>query len=254
MNDRAGAMLTRREREILDRVIKRVDYDADRWLREMGEYNDDENGTEAMANKWSNDLSGVGVADWYRRPDVSRAMVRELAAWHVGDPNVWRQNAAIIAYAQGPRVLDYGGGIGTLAVALALARPELQVDILEPGPWCRSFAAHRASMMGANIRIVKNVMARQEYNTIIAMDVIEHLPRPAAFLDMAKLNLAEGGIVAINWIFHRDEGHPQHIAECTPEAVAFHKRLKVLFGPKLEEAAVTQNGWPSIHQRKGEND
>lgn len=238
--------LDERESRALSVSLGSVSDDARAWLDGMGlPWDEREDGTEALARLWHNQSQQGGGegAGWYRRADVSREMLRELASWHSADKNVLLQNASIVKHCGVGKVLDFGGGICTLAIALSLAGSS--VDVIEPGPWMRAFGAERAAMLGAKIRFVDEPDGL--YDSIVAMDVVEHLERPAAFLELAASHLAPNGKIAINWVFHKDHLHPQHIAECTPESGEFHRTLRELFGPKIAEAAVTQNGWPSIH-------
>lgn len=236
----------------LDEVLQSIDTIASDWLAAAGEAYSG-NGTDEMAAKWRGlDPKGDDVAKFYQREDVSLSMVRELSAWHATDPNVRKQSAAIMKFTEGPRILDFGGGIGTLAIALALYSEKLNLDfeieVVEPGPWCRVFAKEQAARLGARISFIEKPTG--EYNTIIGMDVVEHLARPASFLELAHEHLVDSGVLACNWVFYQSEAHPQHIAECTPEAIEFHSELDKLFGPRDESAIVTSNGWPSIHRKK----
>ena len=229
--------------------IDSVLIDARRWLNGMGlPWDEHENGTNALARLWNeqSQQNGSEGADWYKRPDVSREMLRELAAWHAADDNVFLQNASIVSHCGVGRVLDFGGGICTLAIAMSIAGS--LVEVIEPGPWMRAFGAERAARLGARIKFVDAPDGL--YHTIVAMDVVEHMERPAAFLELAAEHLTPSGKIAINWVFHKDDLHPQHIAECTDESAEFHETLANLFGPAIKTAAVTQNGWPSIHERK----
>ena len=241
--------LTARESRGVRLSIDSVLIDARRWLNEMGlPWDEHEDGTNALARLWNAQPQQHGSegAGWYKRPDVSREMLRELAAWHVADANVSLRNASIVSHCGVGRVLDFGGGICTLAIAMSIAGSK--VEVIEPGPWMRAFGAERAARLGARIKFVDAPDGL--YDSIIAMDVVEHMERPAAFLELAAEHLTPSGKIAINWVFHKDDLHPQHIAECTDESAEFHETLANLFGPALESAAMTQNGWPSIHERK----
>ena len=234
----------------LDISLHRLKDKAWEWLAAMGAGKEDGfDGTAVMANLWNTTRSEHDSdLDWYRRADVSQAMICELARWHSTDENVREQFGAIIEFAEGSRFLDFGGGIGTLAIAMALAYPAVLVDVIEPGPWARAFIAERAARLGARVRIVDE--PEGHYNTIVGMDVVEHLAEPVSFLHMAHDHLVDEGVVAMNWVFCQTPSHPQHVNECTDKSIAFHKMREVLFGEPNPDAVVHINGWPSVHRRK----
>ncbi|NIT58653.1 MAG: methyltransferase domain-containing protein, partial [Aliifodinibius sp.] len=239
----------------LNRAFSGIADDLQEWLLIIGEKIEGD-GTKAMADLWNEAKpKNENIIDWYCRRDVSVNMVRELASWHEADENVRKQNESIIQHLRGPRVLDFGAGIGTLAIAISLAYPDMEIDVFEPGPACREFMEWRSEKLGAKINVHVNQPRPQEfYNTIIAMDVAEHLQRPAYLIDFAWQYLDDNGILACNWVFHKDELHPQHIAECTKEANEFHCALREKFGPRDDAAVVHINGWPSIHERINQQD
>ena len=235
----------------LDLSLQLIDVIAWYWLAATGgEYSGD--GTGEMAALWRFLApKGEDVQKFYARRDVSRSMVRELSTWHATDPNVRKQIRSIVNFAEGPRVLDFGGGIGTMAIAMALYAKkrdlDFDIEVIELGPSCREFAAEQAKRLGVRINFVEEPTG--EYNTIVGMDVVEHLDRPGSFLDLAHSHLVEDGLLICNWVFYQCEAHPQHIAESTDKSSEFHEKLKELFGPRNKDAVVTENGWPSVHRK-----
>lgn len=239
--------LTPIQQEAIDASLRGIKDDALGWLREQG-IEPVENGTQAAADLWRQvaPKTPQEVEAWYAREDVSRAMIVDLCTWHDSDPNVRLQNSSILAHTRGPRVVDFGAGIGTLAIALALAG--CQVECVEIGPWLRRFAQDRAARLGAHLTFVDELVG--EYDTIVSMDTAEHLPWPADLLEMAHAHLGPEGVLAMNWVFWQDENVPQHVRECSPPAREFHRVRNELFTPPLESAWVTSNHWPSIHRKK----
>jgi 2-polyprenyl-6-hydroxyphenyl methylase/3-demethylubiquinone-9 3-methyltransferase len=75
------------------------------------------------------------------------------------------------------KLIDYGGGFGTLARMIAQKNPGLQIDIFEPNPTEYALAKCRKFR---NIRFISsmNEAFRDKYDCLVSTDVLEHLPDP----------------------------------------------------------------------------
>jgi len=69
------------------------------------------------------------------------------------------------------KILDYGGGFGTLAKLIAQKNSNIQIDIFEPYP---SELAQEATAEFPNIRFVNSL--KGIYDCLISTDVLEHVP------------------------------------------------------------------------------
>ena len=87
------------------------------------------------------------------------------------------------------RVLDYGCGVGRLAAYV----PPANYVGLDPDPESLDQARHTFPRH----RFVTDFSAREKFDTIVALAVIEHLPDPLAFLEWASELLSQGGNVII---------------------------------------------------------
>jgi len=100
--------------------------------------------------------------------------------------------AAVAALAP-ERVVDFGGGIGTLARLLATALPKADIAICEPYPprhgieSCRPFS---------NISFVPELTS-QRYDVLVSTDVLEHVPDPIELLAAMVDSVHPGGHLLI---------------------------------------------------------
>lgn len=141
---------------------------------------------------------------WYRREDVGLAYVSDLAHWHLngGCP-------LELAYGLTGRVLDFGAGIGTFALAAAR---EANVTAVEPNATLVSLMAHRANRHGIELVGYADLDAVPpgRFNTIVAWHVFEHLTHPEAVLRQLAARLEPGGILITQSDFDRHDSHPMH--------------------------------------------
>jgi SAM-dependent methyltransferase len=96
------------------------------------------------------------------------------------------------------RVLDFGGGFGTLARLLATALPKTEISICEPYPprhgieSCRPFA---------NIRFVPE-LSPLSTDVLVSTDVLEHVPHPLRLLAAMVDAVRPGGHLLIANCFY----------------------------------------------------
>ncbi len=96
------------------------------------------------------------------------------------------------------RVLDFGGGFGTLARLLATALPNADVAICEPYPprhgieSCKPFT---------NIRFIPELTS-QSVDVLVSTDVLEHVPDPLALLAAMVDAVRPGGHLLIANCFY----------------------------------------------------
>jgi len=94
------------------------------------------------------------------------------------------------------KILDYGGGFGTLARLIADKNPSSLVDIYEPHPSDYSkqkiFNYHRIQLIGK---------IKDRYDVLVSTDVLEHVPDPLKTFEEMILSVKNGGhlIIANNF-------------------------------------------------------
>lgn len=95
------------------------------------------------------------------------------------------------------RILDYGGGFGTLARLIAGKDSNILIDIYEPHP--SAYAISRIADY-PNIHSIDSI--DKTYDVLISIDVIEHVPEPLKLLsDMVNLTKEGGYLIIANNFF-----------------------------------------------------
>jgi len=159
----------------------------------------------------------------------------ELAAWHLGSADYIADTLRLQQRFARGHVLDFGGGIGSHALAAA-ARPEVEaVWFVDLNPHNRAFVTARAAELGLASRLscfrdLEDPALPARFDTIVCLDVLEHLSDPAAQLERFAARLQPDGIALLNWYFfkgHHGE-YPFHFDD--PQLVeAFFRTLQSRF-------------------------
>ncbi|KKN29543.1 hypothetical protein LCGC14_0843010 [marine sediment metagenome] len=169
-------------------------------------------GTRGLATLWHKHGSSdpEGETAWYKREDVGKHYVLDLAYWH--STQLAPILAANLGDVEGQRVLDFGSGIGTAALMLAMQGN--QVDCVEINKELRKFTEYR---MGKHLNgkkamrfISGNTLPIKTYDMVIAVDVFEHLPDPRSKLIQLAAALKPGGQMFTHSTFKADALHPMH--------------------------------------------
>jgi 2-polyprenyl-6-hydroxyphenyl methylase/3-demethylubiquinone-9 3-methyltransferase len=96
------------------------------------------------------------------------------------------------------KILDYGGGFGTVARLIAEKRNDIQVDILEPFP--SEYSKKKNAEFG-NIKFVNDI-SKGYYDFLISMDVLEHVINPIDLLLEINQSVKKDGILVIANCFY----------------------------------------------------
>jgi len=109
------------------------------------------------------------------------------------------------------RVLDFGGGVGGLT--LALRRGGIACDHLDVPGNTFSYASWRFGQEGYPVRMWKagEPLPREEYDAVFAWDVFEHLVDLENTLDRIRGLLRPGGWLVSKSTFSESEQHPIHL-------------------------------------------
>ena len=90
------------------------------------------------------------------------------------------------------KILDYGGGFGTLARLIVDKKPSLSVDIYEPHPF--DYSKQKISDY-PQIQFISNIKGK--YDVVVSTDVLEHVPDPLKTFEKMILAVKNDGYLII---------------------------------------------------------
>ena len=181
--------------------------------------------------KWEQEapMSEERIKQFYKQ---TTNYIYELGEWHLFVPGKRESDLALVASlkAKGVKnVLDFGGGVGM--VAIPLARAGIDVTLADLDGTSLDFAKFRAERHGDKIKIWKSdvepMPPDKKYDAILALDVLEHLPKQTLhdIVDkLVKLKHDKTEIV-ISAPFGRTAVHPMH-RDLTEDTTQQVERLK----------------------------
>ena len=144
--------------------------------------------------------------------------IYELAEWHLFVPAKRESDLALfddMRAKQPKNILDFGGGVGLLAIPLA--RAGLDVTLADLDSTTLRFATFRAERHKIRLKIWKSDVEPAppdaKYDVIMCMDVLEHLPKDILHDVVDKLvKLKHAGTrIIISAPFGRTAVHPMHL-------------------------------------------
>jgi 2-polyprenyl-3-methyl-5-hydroxy-6-metoxy-1,4-benzoquinol methylase len=175
--------------------------------------------------------------DWekasaFYRDQVQDVYLFELGIWHLESKDYIGGTLRLIATQAQGRVLDFGGGIGTHAIAAALCPQVTQVVYSDINPVNRDFVQYRAAQMGLEHKLIcaLEVSPEEKFDTIMCFDVLEHLPNPSQQLLEFHKFLSPQGKMILNWYFFKgfNQEYPFHLDD--PETLdTFFRTLQQNF-------------------------
>jgi SAM-dependent methyltransferase len=166
---------------------------------------------------------------------VGTGHLLELAAWHLGSADYIADTLRLQQRFARGLVLDFGGGIGSHALAAAALPDVEKVWFVDLNPHNRSFVQARASSLALSAKVecfrdLDDPALPQHFDTVVCLDVLEHLPDPADQLERFAARMAPEAIALLNWYFFQGfQGeYPFHLDD--PMVVeAFFRTLQSRF-------------------------
>ena len=156
------------------------------------------------------------VSDFYT-DFVGDRHVADLAAWHISSKDYIGDTLKLQQRFSRDLVLDFGGGIGTHALANAMSPKVEHVFFVDINEVNRNFVEYRAKELGVEKKLTfcKTIKDTQilKFDTIVCLDVLEHLADPASQLEIFNKNMDCNSVALFNWYFYKGEKneYPFHI-------------------------------------------
>lgn len=177
--------------------------------------------TGKLAANWhaQNPKTKAEVEQWYA--DNAPYYIYDLAQFHIAYKHIVF-TLDIMALASG-RVLDYGAGIGDLS--LALAEKGMTVTYFDVPGQSRDYAQWNATRRNIKLDFASTheEIADKVFDTIIVLDVLEHLFEPEQVLSFFIEHLAPGGLLMASCYFGATKSHPMHFDHKLDVATYFAK-------------------------------
>ena len=156
------------------------------------------------------------VSDFYTEI-VGDKHVADLAAWHITSKEYLADTLKLQQRFSRGLVLDFGGGIGTHALANAMSSKVEHVFFVDINETNRNFVEFRARELGLakKLTFCRTIKETQtsKFDTIICLDVLEHLADPASQIEIFNKIMDCNSIALFNWYFFKGEKneYPFHI-------------------------------------------
>ena len=167
-------------------------------------------GNAKLVEKWlSTNPTNKEERDLYYR--TAYEYLYDLCAYNAWEETLIRYNS-IVEISRGKKVLDFGGGIGTLS--LLLYSLGIDTTYYDLGGCNSDFAIKRFKKYNTNIKwcLDDYRKIKETFDVIVFFDVLEHLEDPVRVVkDVSGLLSCDGGLIYIFAPFSAIESHPMHL-------------------------------------------
>jgi 2-polyprenyl-3-methyl-5-hydroxy-6-metoxy-1,4-benzoquinol methylase len=167
---------------------------------------------QALVNAWTksppNESDKAAMAAWYAANSLTYLF--DLARFHLSYKHI-AFSLDVLDLSRG-QCLEYGAGKGELAIALA--ERGCEVTYFDVAGTSRNYAEWKAGRKGLRLRFTsaRNEISPGPYDTIVSLDVLEHLPDLEGELSFLVTQLAAGGRLILTLPVGATESHPMHLA------------------------------------------
>jgi len=202
-----------------------------------------------LANSHPGDVLS-DVSDFYSQI-VGDRHVADLAAWHITSKDYIADTLKLQQSFSRDLVLDFGGGIGTHALANAMSSTVEKVFFVDINETNRNFVEYRANELGVEKKLafcetIKDTQI-SKFDTVICLDVLEHLADPASQIEIFNEIMNPNSIALFNWYFYKGENneYPFHIDD-TQIVESFFKTLQSNFLEVFHPILITTRAYKKI--------
>jgi len=156
------------------------------------------------------------VSDFYTEI-VGDRHIADLAAWHITSKDYIADTLKLQQIFSRDLVLDFGGGIGTHALANAMSSKVEHVFFVDINETNRNFVKYRAKKLGVEKKLTFCETIKDskisKFDTIICLDVLEHLADPSSQIEIFNEIMDTNSIALFNWYFYKGEEneYPFHV-------------------------------------------
>lgn len=190
------------------------------------------------------------VSDFYT--DIVGDMhIADLAAWHIASRDYIADTLKLQQRFSRDLVLDFGGGIGTHALANAMSSKVEHVFFVDINQKNRNFVKFRAKKLGVEKKLsfCKTIQDTQilKFDTVVCLDVLEHLSDPASQIEIFNKFMDSNSVALLNWYFYKGEKneYPFHIDE-VQIVEKFFKTLQSTFLEVFHPILITTRAYKKI--------
>ena len=177
--------------------------------------------------------------------------IADLAAWHITSKDYIADTLKLQQRFSRGVVLDFGGGIGTHALANAISSKVEHIFFVDINKTNRNFVEFRAKELGVEKKLtfcetIKDTHI-SKFDTVVCLDVLEHLAEPASQIDIFNEIMDFDSIALFNWYFYKGEKneYPFHIDD--PQIVeGFFKKLQSNFLEVFHPILITTRAYKKI--------
>ncbi len=175
----------------------------------------------------------------------------DLAAWHITSKDYIADTLKLQQKFSRNIVLDFGGGIGTHALANAMSSKVDHVFFVDINETNRNFVEFRAKELRVKKKITfcKTISDSQlsKFDTIVCLDVLEHLADPASQIEIFNEIMDGNSIALFNWYFYKGENneYPFHIDD-DQIVEKFFKTLQSKFLEVFHPILITTRAYKKI--------
>ena len=172
-------------------------------------------GVDDLASLHPGAFNKNDAGDFYEEK-VGDAHLIDLASWHLNSSNYIADTLRLQQKFASGKVLDFGGGIGTHALAASFLSDVEHIWFVDLNPQNRSFVEQRAKQLGIENQISVHrdleSLSNVTFDSVICLDVLEHLPDPSQQLEIFLEKLSSDGIALMNWYFYKGKNgeYPFH--------------------------------------------